>query len=271
MNLRELIPILESIAPPALAEDFDTGRVGLILDRAADVSKIAVALDPTDHVLKEAARLGANLLITHHTLIFDPVNIISKRLSDTLKIAIDNDISIYTMHTNYDKAEGGVNDVLAELLGLNNITPLALGRIGEIKLTKAPEFASFIAKKLDTHVQYTGNSEIRKVMVIGGSGFRREYIDIALEHGVDALVSGELRHDALRYAGELCLFDATHYATEAPAMKRLCERLPIDSVFIEDKPVIKLGTADKGAQSHASEGRVHVSQSDTCCMGVENR
>ncbi|MCX9025325.1 MAG: Nif3-like dinuclear metal center hexameric protein [Candidatus Methanoperedens sp.] len=244
MNLRELIPLLESIASPALAEDFDKGRIGLVLDRAADVRKIAVALDPTDHVLKEAARLGANLLITHHTLIFDPVNVISKRLSDTLKIAIDNDISIYTMHTNYDKAEDGVNDVLAEILGLRSIVPLALGRVGEIKRTTAPEFASFIAKKLDTHVQYTGDQEIRKVMVVGGSGFRREYIEIALEHGADALVSGEMRHDALRYAGELCLFDATHYATEAPAMKRLCERLPVESVYIDDKPAVMLGTAD---------------------------
>src|SRR3990170_4324688 len=138
MNLCELIPLLESIAPPELADDFDKGRIGLVLDRAADIQKIAVALDPTDHVLKEAARLGANLLITHHTLIFDPVNLISKRLSDTLKLAIDNDISIYTMHTNYDKAEGGVNDVLAEILGLKNIVPLSLGRIGEIEPRSAP-------------------------------------------------------------------------------------------------------------------------------------
>jgi dinuclear metal center YbgI/SA1388 family protein len=235
MNFRELIPLLKSIAPPELAEDFDKGRIGLVLDRAADIRKIAVALDPTDHVLKEAARLGANLLITHHTLIFDPVNLISKRLSDTLKIAIDNDISIYTMHTNYDKAEGGVNDVLAGILGLRSIIPLALGRVGEIKPQSAVEFASFIAKKLDTHVQYIGDREIKKVMVVGGSGFRREYIDIALEHGADALVSGELRHDVIGYAEELCLFDATHYATEAPAMKKLCDRLPKESVFIEDK------------------------------------
>lgn len=238
MNLKELIPLLESIAPPFLAEDFDTGRIGLVLDRGADIRKIAVSLDPTDHVLKESTRFGANLLITHHTLIFDPVNLISKKLSDTLKIAIDNDISIYTMHTNYDKVESGVNDVLAELLGLSNITPLALGRLGDIKTMSAKEFAAFVSDKLDTHVQYVGNSEIRKVMVVGGSGFRREYIDIALEHGADALVSGELRHNAIRYAGELCLFDATHYATEAPAMKKLCGRLPVESVFIEDKPAV---------------------------------
>lgn len=240
MNLKELIPILESIAPPSLAEDFDTGRISLVLDRGADVRKIAVALDPTDYVLKEAARLGANLLVTHHTLIFDPVNLISKRLSDTLKIAIDNDISIYTMHTNFDKAQGGVNDVLAELLELSNITNLELGRLGEIEPMGAEDFASFVSEKLHTHVQFIGGSEIRKVMVVGGSGFRREYIDTAIEHCADAFVSGELRHDAIRYAGKLCLFDATHYATEAPAMKKLCQRLPEDTVFIEDKPDVRI-------------------------------
>lgn len=240
MNLKDLIPLLESIAPPALAEDYDTGRIGLVLDRGADVRKIAVALDPTDYVLKEAARLGANLLVTHHTLIFDPVNLISKRLSDTLKIAIDNGISIYTMHTNYDKAQGGVNDVLVELLELTNITDLELGMLGEIEPMCAEDFASFVSEKLHTHVQFIGDSMVRKVMVVGGSGFRREYIDKAIEHGADALVSGELRHDAIRYAGKLCLFDATHYATEAPAMKKLCKRLPEEAVFIEDKPDVRI-------------------------------
>lgn len=240
MNIKKLIPILESIAPPTLAEDFDTDRIGLVLDRACDIKKIAVALDPTDHVLEEAARIGADLLITHHTLIFDPVNCISKRLSDTLKIAIDSDISIYTMHTNYDKVEGGVNDVLAELLALKDILQLPPGRVGEIEPISSAGFASFIAKKLDTHVQYVGDAEISRVMVVGGSGFRREYIDLALEHGASALVSGEMRHDAIRYAGELCLFDATHYATEAPAMERLCARLPVEAVYIEDRPSVNI-------------------------------
>jgi dinuclear metal center YbgI/SA1388 family protein len=240
MHIKEIIPLLETIAPPSLSEDFDHGKIGLVLDRGSDVRKIAVALDPTDLVLKEAARMGADMLITHHTLIFDPINLISKRLSDTLKIAIDNDISIYTMHTNYDKADGGVNDVLAELLDLNHIIPLPLGRIGEIEPMQAHEFAYFIAKKLDTHVQYKGDGNIKKVMVVGGSGFRREYIDVAIENSVDALVSGEMRHDAQRYADRLCLFDATHYATEAPSMRKICERLPVESVFIEDKPDIRL-------------------------------
>ena len=245
MNLNDLIPILESIAPPELAEEFDNGRIGLVLDRGAEIKKIAVSLDPTDHVLEEAARLGANLLVTHHTLIFDPINLISRKLSDTLKIAIDNNISIYSMHTNFDKVQGGVNDVLAELLGLKNINALGMGRIGEIEPLDAKELAVLVSKKLNTHVQYVGDSEIKKVMVIGGSGFRREYIDIAVENGADALISGELRHDAIRYAGDLCLFDASHYATEAPAMKWLCERLPVKSIFIEDKPEVMLENTDE--------------------------
>lgn len=240
MHLKEIINQLETIAPPSLAEDFDIGRIGLVLERGNDIQKIAVALDPTDFVLKESARIGADLLITHHTLIFDPINIISKRLSETLKLAIDNDISIYSMHTNYDKSEGGVNDVLAGILGLNNIIKLDLGRIGEIKSMDVSDFASFVARKLDTNVQYKGEGKIKKVMVVGGSGFRREYIDIAIENNADVLVSGEMRHDAIRYADELCLIDATHYATEAHAMRILCERLPIESVFIEDKPDVRV-------------------------------
>ena len=240
MYIKEIIPLLETIAPPSLSEDFDQGKIGLVLDRGSDIKKIAAALDPTDLVLKEAARMGADLLITHHTLIFDPINLISKRLSDTLKIAIDNDISIYTMHTNYDKADGGVNDILAELIDLNHIIHLPLGRIGEIQPMKSHEFACFVAKKLDTHVLYKGDGDIKKVMVVGGSGFRREYIDVAIKNCVDAFVSGEMRHDAQRYADGLCLFDATHYATEAPSMRKMCERLPVESFFIEDKPDIRV-------------------------------
>src|SRR6056297_373649 len=103
MELSEIVKILEGIAPPELAEDFDIGRIGLTLDLDNDVKRIAVALDPTKYVLERAAQIGADLLITHHTLIFHSVNLISKELADLLKIALDNGISLYSMHTNYDR------------------------------------------------------------------------------------------------------------------------------------------------------------------------
>jgi len=132
MELKEIVQTLEEIAPPELADDFDKGRIGLILGLEDDVSRIAVALDANSYVLKKAAELKADMLITHHTLIFHPVNIISKSLADSLRIALENGISLYSMHTNYDRAEGGINDVLAARLGLKNIRTSEILRISRM-------------------------------------------------------------------------------------------------------------------------------------------
>lgn len=244
MDLSAIVPLLEKIAPPELAEEFDTGRIGVILDLDNDIEKIAVALDPTDHVLKHAADMGADLLVTHHTLIFKPLTIIPGPLASSLKIALENGISLYTMHTNYDRAQGGVNDVLAKRLGLVNVTELETGRIGEINPCSTDLFAKQVSGCLNTHVQYVGDNEsITRVMVIGGSGFKSEYMDIAHENDVDAFVSGELRHDVIRERGNISLIDATHYATENPAMEELSMRLSqmqdIDVEFIDHDPSIK--------------------------------
>ncbi|HJH31773.1 MAG TPA: Nif3-like dinuclear metal center hexameric protein [Methanosarcinaceae archaeon] len=259
MNISSIIPVLEQIAPPELAEDFDKGKIGAILNLGNDIEQIAVALDPTDYVLNRAADIGADMLITHHTLIFHPITVITKPLADTLKIALDNNISLYSMHTNYDKAQGGVNDVLADRLGLVNVTGLKInvnvnlninidsesGRIGEIPTCSADTFAKHVSRSLDTHVQYVGNrDDISRVMVIGGSGFRAGYLDIARDNEVDALVSGELKHDVIRARGDISLIDATHYATENPAMEHLCGRLldmlDVDVEFIDHNPFINV-------------------------------
>ncbi|WP_268767930.1 Nif3-like dinuclear metal center hexameric protein [Methanosarcina sp. 2.H.T.1A.15] len=187
---------------------------------------MAVALDANSYVLKKAAEMRADMLITHHTLIFHPVNIISKPLAASLRIALENGISLYSMHTNYDRAEGGINDVLAARLGLKNIRISGVGRIGEIEPCSSAELAARVSDCLQTPVMYAGEKdEISKVMVIGGSGFRNEYLELARENGVDAFISSELKHDILRTYEDLCLIDATHYATENPGMEALCSRL----------------------------------------------
>ncbi|WP_292485199.1 Nif3-like dinuclear metal center hexameric protein [Methanohalobium sp.] len=245
MKFSDIIPVLETIAPPEYAEEFDTGRIGDIINLDNDIDKIAVALDPTEYVLKRAADIGADLLITHHTLIFEPVTKIAKPLSDKLKIALDNEISLYSMHTNYDKVPGGVNDILADRLGLTNIEELEIGRIGNISPCSIDTFAGHVSKCLDTNVQYVGeNKTVEKVMVFGGSGFKSQYLDIAHENGVDAFVSSELKHDVIRNRGGISLVDATHYATENPAMEKLCERLEemlkLDVEFIDHNPFISV-------------------------------
>ncbi len=263
MNISNIVSVLEQIAPPDLAEDFDKGKIGVTLNLDNDIEKIAVALDPTDYVLNRTAEIGADMLITHHTLIFHPITMITKSLANTLKIAIDNNISLYSMHTNYDKAPGGVNDVLAYRLGLANVNYLNVkinantnvndnanvklenGRIGEIPTCSTDTFAKHVSKLLDTHVQYVGNrGDISRVMVIGGSGFKAEYLGIARDNEVDAIVSGELKHDVIRARGDISLIDATHYATENPAMQHLCGRLldmlDVDVNFIDHNPLINI-------------------------------
>ena len=235
-----MVALLEEIAPLELAYESDRDRIGLVLDRGGNVNKVAVALDVTDYVLEEAARAEADLLITHHTPIYHPIHRISKTLSDSLKIALESEISIYTMHTNYDRAEGGVNDVLAEILELQDVEELGPGRIGRIDHQMTSAFAEFVAQKLNVSVRWIGEREIETVMVIGGSGLNGEFVEMAIEGGADALVSGELRHDAIRSAQNLALIDATHYATENPAMQRLCDRLPVESVFIDHIPEVKV-------------------------------
>ena len=238
MELIKIVEILERIAPPELADDFDRGRIGLILDLENDIEKIAVALDASSYVLEKAAEMGADLLITHHTLIFHPINKISKSLAESLKIALEHGISLYSMHTNYDRAEGGINDVLAARLGLRNVEIAEIGRIGEIEPCSPEELASCVSEILQTPVTYAGGKQgIKRVMVIGGSGFRTEFLEIARANRVDAFISSELKHDVLRAYGDLCLIDATHYATENPGMEALCSRLReipgIEVEFIE--------------------------------------
>ncbi len=244
MELYDVIAVLEKIAPPELAEEFDHGRIGLTLGSNKQINKIVVALDPTEYVIKRAAQIDADLLITHHTLIFNSINLIPKGLADILKIALDNEIALYSMHSNFDKAKGGINDVLAKRLGLSNIEDCEIGRIGTIDPCSADTFANHVAKSLGTHIQFTGKKdEIRKVMVFGGSGFRNEYLEFAKENDVDAYVSAELKHDIIRSWENMMLVDATHYATENAGMQELCttlkEKLKIDVEFIEHNPLIK--------------------------------
>jgi dinuclear metal center protein, YbgI/SA1388 family len=244
MELIKVVEILEEIAPPELAEGFDEGRIGLILNLENNIEKIAVALDASSYVLKKAAEMRANLLVTHHTLIFHPINKISKSLAESLRLALDNEISLYSMHTNYDRAEGGINDVLAAKLGLKNLKNVEVGRIGEVEPCTSAELASNVSETLQTPVIYAGEKEeIRHVMVVGGSGFATEFLEIARANKVDAFISSELKHNILRDYEDFCLIDATHYATENPGMEALCSRLHkisgLEVEFIEQPSGLK--------------------------------
>ncbi len=236
MDLNGLVTTLDAIAPPALADPIDEGRIGLIYRGGKEVHTIAVALDPTVYVITEAVRMHADVIVTHHTLIWNPITKILPHFQDALKLIVNNDLSLYVLHTNYDAAPGGVNDTLATLLHLRDVEPLGIGRLGTIKPVSIRTLAERVARILNTRVQFVGTGTVRTVAVIGGSGFSSS--EEAINAGADVLVSAELKHDVIRHVeGRLCLIDATHYATEAPAMRALAER--IGGVFIDDPPRVE--------------------------------
>lgn len=118
-RLEEVIKELERMAPKHLAESWD--NVGLMVGSpSSEVSKVLCALDLNEEVVEEAIRLGANCIVTHHPFIFSPI----KQLNldggqgKLIQQLILHQISVYSMHTNYDIAEGGLNDYLAEHLGV---------------------------------------------------------------------------------------------------------------------------------------------------------
>ncbi len=245
MHLYEVVRVLEEIAPPELAEDFDEGKIGLNLDLNNEINKIAVALDATEYVIERAADINADLLVVHHPFIFHSINSISTGFAALLEKALANRISIYSMHTNFDKAAGGINDVLAHRLGLKEVEELEAGRIGIIDECAADVFVNHVSKSLHTTLQYVGEKEtVSKVMVFGGSGFNPEYVEMARKMGADAYVSAELKHNVIRDFQNMLLIDATHYATENPGMEELAEtlrdKIGIDAEFIDHNPFIKV-------------------------------
>lgn len=243
MELSELIRTLEEIAPPELAEEMDRGKIGLIVPGTRDVKKVTTALDPTPAVIRKAAEAKANALIVHHTLIWNPVTAIDRELAGSLKMLLDSRMSLYSMHTNFDRAPGGVNDTLAALLGLGNTVSIELSCAGTVEKQSLASFAAAAAKALRTEVEVVGSpdKEVRTVVTSSGSGFR-EALPIAKRLNADVLLSSELKHDVIRDRGDIALIAAPHYFTEAPAMKKLAGQLEavVPAEFIDDPPEIRV-------------------------------
>jgi len=239
--IKDVLQALEFIAPQTLAEKWD--NVGLLVGNEADnATSILLALDPTISLIDEAIAKGFDTIITHHPVIFKPLSAINT--SDPggrlLQKALANNINIIACHTNLDSAAGGVNDVLAKLLGLTDLVPLeqaagqdqpdtGLGRIGSYKEAVSTE--EFMQKllnilKLDAvNVAGPPPEKISKVALCGGSG--SDFAQLAYSSGADIYLSAEIKHAAAVWAGEIgfCLIDGTHYATEKPAVYHLADKL----------------------------------------------
>jgi len=241
MKFTDICRVLDEIAPLRLAEDWDNSGVQLYSGNG-DISRILCAMEINDAVIDEAERKGAGLIVTHHPLLLDGIRNFS--VSDVpsryiLRLA-KLGISAYAAHTCFDVADGGINDYLAKLIGLENVRkacPLKaedpdtmLFRIGEVQMPcKLSEYAEFLKTRLSKSpgLRVCGDPEriIRKVCVCGGSG--GSYWREALAEGADLYITGELKHHDAGPALDsgLCLIDATHAGTECWFTENMAEKL----------------------------------------------
>ncbi|MBQ5739906.1 MAG: Nif3-like dinuclear metal center hexameric protein [Oscillospiraceae bacterium] len=216
-------------APKELAYEWD--NVGLLVgDSAQEVRRVLVALDITQAVAEEAVRLGAQLIVAHHPVMnctWHPVQTLREddAQGKLLRTLVRNDISAICMHTNLDIAEGGVNDCLAEKLGLSDILPLGedkIGRIGTLSCELPLEqFLQVVVKSLSSNgLRYIDGGKAVKKVAVGG-GACRDYIPQAIALGCDTFVTSDLKYNDFLDTAGLNLVDAGHFPTEnvvLPAM-----------------------------------------------------
>ena len=238
-TVHDILDYLEVLAPRAMKEDWD--NVGLNCGhRDRPVRKILLALDPFTHVCREAKEWGADLLLTHHALIWKPGFITDSDVQgrNTLFL-IENGIAHINAHTNLDMAPGGVNDVLAEKLGLQaveivnpkGIVPpcvsYGLLRSGYVEAQPLEMFLNTVKSKLrcDGLRFVDGGKPVRKVAVGGGACGGGMYE--ALAAGCDTFVTADLKYNQFWDAKELGLnlIDAGHFHTENPVIAVLAGKL----------------------------------------------
>ncbi len=230
----DILNYVQTLAPPELKLDWD--NVGLLCGhRDRPVSRVLVALDPFLDAAREAADLGAELLLTHHPLIFHPCRSVSSdaETGRVLLYLIEHGIAAVNAHTNLDRASGGVNDVLAERLGLSKIQTIpgddgmGLLRMGEVPEEGLETFLDRVKQRLGTPVlRYAqGGGKARRVAV-GGGACGSGMMD-ALAAGCDTFVTSDLKYNDFWDARDLGLnlIDAGHFYTENPVCVYLAERV----------------------------------------------
>ena len=236
MKCQVIMNAMEQLAPKSLKEDWD--NVGLLVGNPeAEVKRIFVCLDADEANIEQAIRKNCQMIITHHPVIFDGIKKVRTDLytGRILKKLLVNDISVFSAHTNFDQAEGGVDDILANLIGLTKIKMWEVGgeticgRIGYLeKPMTIEEFANQVKQGLKTdYVRYTSAGErmIKKVALCSGAGAC--FLGKAAFSGADAYVTGDVKYHDAQHAVEygIHIVDGGHYPTEYPAMLDLAKRL----------------------------------------------
>jgi len=242
--VNDIIALMETVAPQSLAESWDNSGLQCG-DRTWPVKHIVVALDPSLSVVKTACEKKADLLITHHPLIFRAIKniVLDSPVGEIIDLSIRNRLAIFSAHTNLDSVNGGLNDLFAEKLGLENCRFLepaienadtvtgrhGLGRVGELS---SPVNLGDLAETIKTIFGLTTLKisgpllmPIKKLAVCtgSGSGLMKQF----LSTDAQVYVSGDLKfHDAKdAETHRRALIDVGHFASEQLMIALIARRL----------------------------------------------
>ena len=230
MKVKEIFEIINNLAPVESALSYDNAGI-LVGDCNSEVKIALVCLDCTPAAVKKAKNEGAELIVTHHPIIFKPLKNVVKERGNVVYDCIKNCISVISMHTNLDVAKGGVNDCLAKALKLIDISPITDDegfsfRKGELsEEMSADGLARYVKSILGGTVRYTdGGTPIKRVAVCGGSGGND--LHIAMEN-TDAFITADVKHNLFIEANAkgYTLLDAGHFHTENVIVEPLAKQL----------------------------------------------
>jgi len=245
MILQELNQILEETFPKQYACDWDNDGLMCAAKMDAPIKKVLCTLDVTVEALQYAFNNGFDTVISHHPLIFRPLGAVTpdyNHVTQKVLYALQHNINVFSYHTRFDAMPGGINDLLANKLGLCNIRSFGdgesdMGRIGELaEEMSVADFCKFVKNTLgcdSLSYSMAAKDMVKTVAVLGGAG--KDFIDAAKAAGADVLVSGELGYNNMAEAAErgIALVEAGHFFTEDVACKYFAELL--DSLGIKNE------------------------------------
>jgi dinuclear metal center YbgI/SA1388 family protein len=253
VTIAEIIKIMEQLAPPWLAQDWDNAGLQ-IGDPRLPVRRIWIALDPSLEVVSAACERDVDLLITHHPLIFKPMKSIDFGTpgGSIIQKASQHHLAIFSAHTNLDIVRDGINDVLAKRLGLKRLEILqpvqmekpckagipsaadagevhGIGRIGSVsKKCNLRSLALNVKEKLELNfVKFAGNPnlEVTRVAICSGSG--SSLMQTFLSSNAQVYISGDIHyHDARdAEAANRAIIDIGHFPSEHLMIEALVQQL----------------------------------------------
>lgn len=236
----DILAYLETLSPRGMKMEWD--NVGLLCgSRSAPVDRVLVALDPFEHVCREAAELGAQLILTHHPLIFAAPKAVTDETSvgRSIQLLCRHGISAINAHTNLDQAPGGVNDVLAATLGLGEVSvlnpqgadsqgnPWGLLRSGYVNQMALEAFLPLVKERLNcAGLRYVSGDRPVRHVAVGGGACAGELPAVA-SAGCDTFVTSDVRYNQFWDAKDLGinLIDAGHFPTENPVVAVLASKV----------------------------------------------